>query len=504
MKKINLYILALVAMLGFATTACSDDDTKVAKAVLASTSSLSYDAEQPQPMVLTVYSDGVWTAEGPEWVTIEPATGEGTTEVRISVLPNLRDGSPDNPRKGDVVFKGVTKASEAHVVIRQDGDKFRDVQSVSIADLDNQKDEFVAIVKNATVVTVLDGGFIATDGTNNIKVKSAIAPAVGNAVTLYGEKASDSQNMTVLSLDKYVVEGTASTLPDAKKITDQIDTYNSKVREYVTMTGIVDGKNITVKDAKLSGLATELAQGIDWSELNGHLVVVYAFNGGTASPVVNLTIASVEDLGLVNDIFFSEDFEWLAPWANVGNGTPAGSTVETDNPDANAPQLATPAVDGVTAAAALEAKGYTLLGTRASSKADRKPQAQIYIQTNYLKFGLTGYYSGITMPVEKNVPAGADLSFDWCSMRQGSGKWDPTQIVVIITTDGVEHVFDVAVWDLPDNAAYEWKHVVIDIPVGTIKAGSTITFRNCDSQWPVADSAPALRWFLDNVKVVGK
>ena len=110
------------------------------------------------------------------------------------------------------------------------------------------------------------------------------------------------------------------------------------------------------------------------------------------------------------------------------------------------------------------------------------------------------------MPIEYDVPAeaSAELTFDWCSQRQGSGKWDPTQIVVIIAKDGEEMFFDVPVWDAADNSKYEWRKVTIQIPAGVLKKGSTITFRNCDAQWPVADSAPAMRWFLDNVKIMGK
>lgn len=200
-------------------------------------------------------------------------------------------------------------------------------------------------------------------------------------------------------------------------------------------------------------------------------------------------------------VLFSEDFEWLAPWSAVGNGTAAGSTVETDNPNANAPQIATPAVDDVTGDVALEAKGYTLLATCHSSKTARAPKAQIYIQTNYLKFGLTGYFSGITMPLGVTETQDAcKLTFDWCSMRQGSGVWDPTEIVVILTNGTEETQFAIPAWDLEKDAAYAWKTEEVAIPAGLVKEGTTVTFRNADSQWPYK-SASALRYFLDNIKL---
>ena len=70
MKKFNLYILALVAVLGFSVSACSDDDTNVAKAVLATASGLNYSAEQPEAKIITVYSDGAWTCQHADWVMV--------------------------------------------------------------------------------------------------------------------------------------------------------------------------------------------------------------------------------------------------------------------------------------------------------------------------------------------------------------------------------------------------------------------------------------------------
>lgn len=203
-------------------------------------------------------------------------------------------------------------------------------------------------------------------------------------------------------------------------------------------------------------------------------------------------------------VLFSEDFEWLAPWATAGDnkGKPAGKTVETNDPNVYAPQLGTPLVEGVSVYQALLDKGYEILATCASSKKAREPKAQTYLQTNYLKFGLTGYYSGIVMPLGVTEEQDAcKLNFDWCSMRQGSGKWDPTEIVVILKNGETETQFPVAVWALEDNAEYKWEPVEINIPAGLVKKDTKIIFRNCDAQWPVAGSAPALRWFLDNVKL---
>lgn len=256
----------------------------------------------------------------------------------------------------------------------------------------------------------------------------------------------------------------------------------------------------------------KITMNMEGTENNGQLTLNYTGTGSMAGQTLdgyftfkgNLEGASSED-PLPEGVYFKEDFEWMAPWAEVGNGKPCGSTVEDDNPDANAPQMATPKVDGVSAYQALLNKGYTILATHASSKSERKPEAQTYLQSNYLKFGLTGYYSGIVMPVKNEVPSDEEItiSFDWCSMRQASGKWDPTELVVIVTTDGVDHAYAVDAWNFENGAAYKWTNEKISVPAGVLKSGSTVTMRNADSQWPVAGSAPALRWMLDNI-VIGK
>lgn len=209
-------------------------------------------------------------------------------------------------------------------------------------------------------------------------------------------------------------------------------------------------------------------------------------------------------------VLFEEDFEWLAPWAEVGNYDPSkpdetgpcGSTVETDNPSANAPQLATPKVDGVSAYDALLAKGYEFLATCASSKKAREAAKQTYLQTNYLKFGLTGYYSGVVLP-KFNTPANSTvtIAFDWCSMRQGSGTWDPTELVVIVANGEDEKQFLVPTYFFEENAEYKWIPTSVELAGATFGADTRIVIRNIDAQFPVIDAAPALRWFLDNIKV---
>ena len=183
---------ALLAAGSVLLAGCQNEEDPIAKAVLASASSLSFAAEGAQPQMITVYSDAQWIADVPEWVTIEPATGSGTTDVTISVSDNLRDGAVDNPRTADLVFKGSTLASQDIVSISQEGDKYRDVPESSISDVVSYPDGTVIIVPDAQVMALTVNGVVVSDGTSNLYVVTDPSSlAVGDKVSFSGDKSSD-------------------------------------------------------------------------------------------------------------------------------------------------------------------------------------------------------------------------------------------------------------------------------------------------------------------------
>lgn len=505
-KKINIILAALLVFLGFTTSSCEDDKPDVAKAVLTSAQVLNYAGQNPAAQEIRVVSDATWTVDAPDWVTVSQTSGSGDLMVTISVTENLREGTLDNPRKGEVVFHGNTAASRAVVVIRQDGDKFRDVKPMTLAEAETAAEEAVVIANDLTVLAITSGkAFVVTDGTDVAYVTGAEAPAVGAAVNILGTKYVDAQEASYIEADEVTTATKVSEAPKPVDITENLDEYTSKKRTYVSVTGIIDGSAFIVADQKYTVMIDDATTDFSLSALNGHIVKLTGVYGGTAAPAVHLVVTSFEDLGVNEVIYWTEDFEWLAPWAAIGNGSACGSTVETNDPGANSPQLATPVIEetGVSAYDAILAKGYEIIATHAPSKSERKPQAQTYLQTNYLKFGLTGYYSGIIIPIDAEVPTDEPtvFEFDWCSQRQGSGAWDPTQLVVIITNGAETENYDVPPHAYVDNEAYAWLHAKFELPAGKIKKGTKITIRNCDAQWPVVDSAPALRWFLDNLKI---
>lgn len=214
----------------------------------------------------------------------------------------------------------------------------------------------------------------------------------------------------------------------------------------------------------------------------------------------NIVITATDPYGntytqeIVNEgvgVYYEEDFEWLQPWSEVGK---AGQSVETDDPGATAPQIKTPVVDGVSALDALLNKGYELL--RVTSKNEDPVGECIYLQSNYLKFGKTSYQGGIVLPTLENVPSDgkATLSFDWCPMRQGNGKIDPVNIVVIVTNGSDEVAYDIPESGFETGHQLEW--VKAEVQLSGIGKDTKITIRQ--TQWGVST---ANRWFLDNIKL---
>ncbi len=499
-KKINIILAALLVFVGFGMTSCSDDEPTVAKAVLASVSVLNFDGQNAAPQEIRVVSDATWQVDAPDWIQVSQTTGAGDLMVTITALDNVRDGALDNPRRGEIIFHGDTKASQAVITVRQDGDKYRDLAPSSISDLNTVENETVVLINNLAVVAVTDKGFVATDGTNNVYVTSNETVTAGSAVNISGTKFTDAQKFPYVECERVEAGTTAPAVPAAIDITEQLDTYTSATRTLVSVQGVLDGSAISVNGKTNSVLIDDAAKTFDSVALQGHIVKVTGLYGGTAAPAVHLVVTSVEDLGVFDVIYWAEDFEWLAEWAAIGNGEPCGDTVATSNSDANAPQLGTPKIDGISAYQALLDKGYSFLAVHHESKSDRVPEKQIYLQSNYLKFGLTGYQSGIVFPAIDNVPAGetVELQFDWSPMVQGSGKIDNVNLLIIVENNGSEQQFTVPTHTLVQGDALGWINATIRLDGVEITGDTKISMRNYDAEWP---ASTANRWFLDNVKL---
>ncbi len=487
-----LFLMALLFVIG----SCQEEEgTTLSQAVLASASALNFEGTDSAPQIITVYADAEWVSEVPEWITISPTSGSGVMDVTVSVNDNIRDGALDNPRKEVIVFKGETLASRAEVIVMQAGDKYRDVRDYTLQELVALEDETVVSVSDVMVMAVTSVGFIVSDEQNvhNAYVLSETTVNIGDKVSILGDKASNSQSLAIIEADhtEIISTGGSVTYPEAKDVTDMIDTYNATSREFIVVSGILNGSNVSVAGANYTVSIADAPASLNLEAMNGHRVVVKGYFDGLADPVIKIIAAEIQDNGIAKDIYFFEDFEWLDPWSVVES---AGQTVETDNLSAKAPQIVSPLIDGVSALDALLGKGYEFL--RVTTKT---PGECIYLQRNYLKFGKTSYQAGMILPqLAEDIPSDANpvMSFDWCPMRQGSGKIDPVNLIVIITNGTDEVIFDIPEAGFEDGHRLEWIRAEVDLSGITITKETKITIRQ--TNWQIAT---ANRYFLDNIEI---
>ena len=296
-RKSYLAAFSLLAMAGV-FTGCEETEN-VAKAVMASANSLSFPGEEATEQIITVYSDAEWTADVPEWVSIEPTTGSGTTDVTVSVGANMREGALDNPRTAELVFHGKTLKSRATVLVKQAGDKFRDVNEMTVSDAVSSEDGTVVIIKDAQVSALTSKGFVVANESSALYVLSSEAVAVGDHLELYGSKGSESKLPALTVVDKVVVKSnTAFTYPEAKDITSGIDKYDATSREFVKVEGFLKGSTLTVEGAEVNKInVIDPHSSLKLASVNSHNVVLYGYFAGLASPYVNLIVCKYDDKG---------------------------------------------------------------------------------------------------------------------------------------------------------------------------------------------------------------
>lgn len=483
---------------------CSDDDdSKLSEAVLASASTLNFEGNNAAGQIITVYADAEWVAEVPEWVTISPTSGNGVTDVTISVANNMRDGSLDNPRKASIIFKGRTLASQAEVLIIQAGDKYRDVKDYKVSEVAGLKDETVVSIPNITVMAITTEGFVATDDQKAVNIyvlnNSTVDVSIGDKVTIMGAKYTNTQSLPYIDSDKLETISTGTvTYPTPTDVTDKVDTYNPGSREFIVVEGILNGNNISVDGASNMVNITDAPESLNLAALNGHRVTVKGYFAGVATPVIRIMATEIQDDGVVKVIYFAEDFEWILPWAEVSG---AGQTVEGSNSGASAPNVYTHAQLKDKFVPALEARGYELICNPSTT-------TSTYLQKNYLKFGRTDVQAGIVLPPINNIPANTKvrITFDWAPMIGGTGKFDPVEMIVLITngTQEVElgplgHTFV----DTVDRLSWLHADLIVDSNVA-ITESTKITIRS--KSWGETKdtnngNSVYQRWFIDNIEI---
>lgn len=511
MKKIfNYIVVALAAVACLSVASCKEDDDNMSRAVLASTDVLEYVSMSAAPQTITVTSDADWTSVASEWVSIVPASGKaGQTEVEISVADNIVGGAEGNPRKMKVEFKGRDLRSTYEVLVKQDGDKFRDLPVISLTDVNEAEDGTTLSVANVVVAKALKDGFVATDGTEYVYFANSSTPvAEGNTVAVMGDKGSFKTGIPFMNAERVTV-GSNAQVPTSEALepADVIGIYSKPV--YMIARGTFDGSYLKIPNTKYSAVFEDMPAGMSTDDVKSHIIEAKGYYLGASSNEIHIAVAEITDLGMAEKVYFEDDFSWMEPWVAIGNGKGrCEDQVGNQTSGGNCPQLQSCLVDGVSAYDALLAKGYDFIFRPSSAVSGTHTAKECtYLMDSYLKINKTSYYAALVLPKLDGVQPNAelDLLFDWCPMITGSGNFDSTELVVIVKNGDTEEQVQILNHTLVNKQAMFWMHPVVSLKGYHIDENTRIIIRNSDKQWPKEDGSYAtgdmFRWFVDNIKV---
>lgn len=487
----------LCMLLGLMAGSCKDEPSAVAEATLTSTRNVNFAAEGAESVMITVTSDGDWTCDVPDWLTVTPGSGHaGQTDVVITAADNMRGGAMDLPRQYDLMFGGPTKASKARVLVTQQGDSYRDLADISVAKIYDAAEGDAVSFKGLTVIAPTAKGLVATDGRDMMYFTAKTKPAAWTKVDVLGLKQTDAAKMAYVAAERITAAGSAQEQQlTAQDITKTLGSYTSDRRSMIKVTGVYDGSVVKVDGSKLSVQVDDAATGVSLDGLAGHFVEVQGLYAGTASPVVRMTLMAVADLGLNETIYFTDDFEWFDRYLKDyrdSKGRAPGNAVTEDNPSAYMPQLTTPKLDGKSLMDEFRERGYMNLGENKAATCGR----------NYLKLSITDFQGGVTLPAIPAFGTGVKdpvLSFDWTPAKSAAGVYDLSEIVIVVTNGASSVQIPVPARPQANGAAHRWFREEITLTGVTVNADTKITLRNIDSQW--GDVKGVFRWYLDNIKI---
>lgn len=424
-------------MFAAALFGCKEDEL-VKPSALITESSLTFEATNAEPQLLTIASDADWMVDvDSDWISVDQMSGTNTVKVTVSVEDNVdAQGVLAAPRQG-IITVANKRGYSVTTTIYQNGDTYLGAPECSVttaADLDSAARAKVIGAKVAAVATT---GFVVTDGTVNMYVEGAADVKTGDVVDFNGASERIS-GIPSFVLDQIEVKSTSEvTYPAPVSITSAPKALPEKVT-YVKLSGTLLSTTLRFTDKTTCTLLVP-ADAETFNSVNTHKVDVLAYYIGTVKKNVTVVPVSFVDNGqdenIGVDLPYRDDFSWLDPYIAAANTKLAEANkisdcvgAVTSSADGCANIYTTLAKNGCDVIGALRERGYT----------DLNPEQQtIYLQDAYFKFGKNKCQSGLTLPLFK-IAGEQDIvvSFKWCSQLQGDGNIDDTHMVIAIEGPG--------------------------------------------------------------------
>ena len=463
---------------------------------------VTFEGTPGDPVTIKIKSDNSWTltkGQDTDWFSLDVMSGAANEETEVTIT--CQPSTSINLRHGVITLQSADTRKNIHVVQSAAGGQLAPLISV----VGGNSRSFEALPSSYTV-QVQSNVPVQTKVSDDATSWLSVAPVTTRSIV---ETLNYTVTVTQQNWEQTPRTGTITFYNEDEGL-ESILTVTQEAFVPVVETAAQywirgDAGISTIPVTTNTEFNAEVTNGSDWlSTSSSHtiespditLIVSSANSTGawrTATLRLYNTSANFEKtITIVQSVagtVWSDDFEWLKPWADASG---VEQTVETDNLGATATGLGSCVYNGVSAQQALTDIGYELIYSGSSLRT--------YLQPNYLKFGRTGDQGGIVLPTNVLYPSGTyELTFDWCPMRQGSGKLDPVNLIVVVNNGGSEQTFEVPTHGWENGHKLEWIHASVDLSSATINENTTITIKQ--KEWGVST---ANRWFLDNVKIVRK
>lgn len=495
----NILRLCAAAIIALPIAGCGQDEL-VKPSALLSESSLTFEAIGAESQTLTIASDESWFIDvDADWITVDPMSGTNTVDVTVTVTDNVKNGAMDAPREGTLTIAN-NRGYSIRTVIYQEGDNYLGVEEMPISKIFTLDDGLFAKVAEAQVVALTSDGFVATDESASIYVSYKGEIAIGDKVSLAGEKVTLYGNAALEAGGVTVKSNAEVTRPEPVDLLSNLDPSKANVVTYVTVEAGLLGHELKFEQSLPVAikLLDPRAGVVDIESVNMHNISVKAYVLGLSDGELTLAVTDVQDNGINDSLnaYFYDDFSWMKSYIDA-SGVRVDDSVGDNNSGGEAPNLrSNDALSGLLKA--LTDKGYE----------DLNPNSKvIYAQKYYWKFGKTSTATvnnnnGMILPKQDfkgDELINVDLDFDWAAHMTGSGNIDKVQIVVELTGKGFfdngTQISDPFV-TTQEKGHLEWQHATV-----TAK-GVNNTTRFIIRPAEYASVTPdQQRWHLDNIKI---
>lgn len=495
----NILRLCAAAIIALPMAGCGQDEL-VKPSALLSESSLTFEAIGAESQTLTIASDESWFIDvDADWITVDPMSGTNTVDVTVTVTDNVKNGAMDAPREGTLTIAN-NRGYSIRTVIYQEGDNYLGVEEMPISKIFTLDDGLFAKVAEAQVVALTSDGFVATDESASIYVSYKGEIAIGDKVSLAGEKVTLYGNAALEAGGVTVKTNAEVTRPEPVDLLSNLDPSKANVVTYVTVEAGLLGHELKFEQSLPVAikLLDPRAGVVDIESVNMHNISVKAYVLGLSDGELTLAVTDVQDNGINDSLnaYFYDDFSWMKSYIDA-SGVRVDDSVGDNNFGGEAPNLrSNDALSGLLKA--LTDKGYE----------DLNPNSKvIYAQKYYWKFGKTSTATvnnnnGMILPKQDfkgDELINVDLDFDWAAHMTGSGNIDKVQIVVELTGKGFfdngTQISDPFV-TTQEKGHLEWQHATV-----TAK-GVNNTTRFIIRPAEYASVTPdQQRWHLDNIKI---